>query len=178
MIRKCVLLLFPLIFVTCTSAQTKPQMLAEAAGANENSLPKGLGAALGRFDFNGPRGSAGTDFEFFRLVKLPGQDVHNPIHNRDGSVPISGSLVTINGTYYPFRKALLRTRPTGEYEEIEFVTKTVKGIFYRFKGKFLYRLAREKPGGPYSDLRGVITRNKKGKVTSSRSLPFAVFPEI
>jgi hypothetical protein len=177
--RKFVLaLLFPLFFLTYSSAQTKTETVTEADKGTETNLPKGLGGALGRFEFNGPKGSSGADFEFFRLMKIRGQDIHDPRHNRDGSVPISGSLVTIDGTYYPFRIAFLRTRPSGEYEEIEFVTSRVKGISYRFHGKFLEKIVQEKAGGPYSDLRGVITRNENGKLTSTKSLPFSAFPEL
>ena len=170
-------LLFTIIFLECATAQTKIQSLAETEG--ENYLPKSLGAALGRYDLNLSKDEiVGFDFEFFRLYALPGRNVARPIHDRDGRVRISGSLVTVDGTYYPFLSAFLKSRSTGEYEEIEFVTTRVKGISYHFKGKFSEKFIQEKPGRPYSDLRGIIIKTEKRKVTSSQDLPFTAMPDL
>ncbi|PYT00844.1 MAG: hypothetical protein DMF63_05940 [Acidobacteria bacterium] len=176
MTNAALVLLVALTATIYTSAQTRT--LTETETVAESFLPKELGAALGRYELNAPHGSENVDFEFFRLLKLPSQDVHHPKHSRDGSVPISGSLVTTDGTFYPFRTASLRTRATGEYEDIEFVTTMIHGVTYQFKGKFLEKIVQEKHGGPYTDLRGVITKNEKGKLTSSKSLPFSAFPEL
>ena len=162
-------LLCALGFLGLAGAQTK--------GQTENDLPKSLDAAFGRYELNLPKDQPpGLDFEFFRLYRLPQQA--SVALKRNGRVQISGSLVTKDGIYYPFLTAYFKTRATGEYEEVEFLTSRIKGVSYRFKGKFLDKITPEKRGGPQSDMRGIIIRDQRGKVTASKALPFTAYPEL
>jgi len=151
-----------------------------AHGQVETDLPEELGTALGIFKLNSQTTKiAGFEtFDFFQLKKFRGQNTTDPIINRDGTVSIDGQIQTKDGRTYKFRQGSIKRLPTGEYEEINFITQAVKGIRFEFKGRFLRTKILEKNGSGFSTIRGMFIKKINGKRMATGEFSFFEFATL
>lgn len=162
--------LIKIMFVVLTGIILTTNIISQT----ENDLPEELGTALGIYKINssGEKAKKVADFLHFNLKKFPGQDTDNPEIDNAGKVFVDGEVKTTNGTIFKFKKAFLKRRASGEYENIEFETVESNGLSYTFKGKFLEKEVQEEEGGNYTKIRGILTKYKNGKKLDSYELPF------
>ena len=103
------------------------------------------------------------EFKNFEIRELPDQDIDNPQADKNGRTIVDGALRTSKDDIYNFKKVFLRKRTNGEYQYFEFETMEVKGISYKFKGKFLEHIVQDVKKGDYTYIRGNLSKYKNGK---------------
>lgn len=151
------------------------------AQVREPDYPVSLGRALSFYmseDID--RLPAFKDFERIELKKLRGEDVHNPRRDGNNKVWIGGRVSTKHNSF-KFDKAfvrIIRVRDEEYYRDVEFTTREVNGISYRFVGAFTEKLAQDREHGPYIDLRGTLVKLKKGREVARALLSFYEAAEL
>jgi len=102
------------------------------------------------------------EFDSFYLERLPGQEQEIRV-NRQGDVPIGGSLHTKTADY-KFKAARLIKGKNG-YERLTFTTMGANGISYKFDGSYLEN--GRQVNGQYITLTGVLMKLKRGRRVAS-----------
>ncbi len=115
------------------------------------------------------------EFKSFYITEFSNQNIDNPEVNKAGKTFIDGEVETTDGAIFKFKKAFLKIRKSGEYEYFEFETREVKGVSYKFTGKFLEREIQEVKVGSYTKVRGILSKYKNRKNIFSAEIPFTEF---
>lgn len=152
----------------------------QAQEPKETDLTDNLVHYLGLYVFNLPNCSKPVMFEKIRWISIkefPNQDIDNPKTDAQGYTKITGYIETIDDERFKFRKATLKKNKAGNYEEFEFETKKINGIYYTFSGKFLDDEVQEKEGGSYTKMRGRLYKYRKGKLfaITDELVPFSEY---
>jgi hypothetical protein len=98
------------------------------------------------------------EFDSFRLKRLHGEEGEIKV-NRNGDVPIAGSMRTRKGKYN-FKSARL-IKGIDYYERLTFTTVTIRGVSYTFDGRF--QEYGDEVHGQFITLKGVLTKLKNGR---------------
>jgi hypothetical protein len=131
---------------------------------------------LGPFRIHGKQPGAFKEFCEFTLRRTSMNDetgavsiegwvqTGKPLDISSSTEQLSGLSRCQGGTRYPFDTALLKRNRSG-LDEVEFMTKAIDGIHYRFKGMFF-----EKPkrfDDMYVDLEGSLAKFENGRKVSA-----------
>lgn len=118
------------------------------------------------YHINGPTPSIFEEFSYFEVFENP--------TDKSGTgkfVRVRGAVHTRNGTKYRFSIARLERDEVG-ISKLTFKAINAEGTEYRFEGIFLDRPELLRSTGNYTDLRGTLTREKKGRIIAQQRLDF------
>jgi hypothetical protein len=133
------------------------------------------GVYLNEYRINGEKPKVFRDLGGFVLEAPPDQDPSELPKESNGNVLVSGKLILVSGRRFPFVSARLIHGKSGAFEELEFTTKAVHGVYFTFSGRFLSHPKQERLGGDYTVLRGILTKYKNGRRVGYADLPFYEF---
>jgi hypothetical protein len=133
------------------------------------------GTYLSPYEINGPKPAGFKDFKNFVLKEPRGKDPSELPMDAAGNVPLAGRITLTNGRHFRFTKATLIKGKSGAFEAVKFRTTRKDGVHFEFVGRFLEKPVQEKPGGDYTELRGILSKFNHNGLASKSYLSFSVF---
>jgi hypothetical protein len=148
-----------LLIAPLSKAQSRPN-------AGKHRVVDWAGGYFAPFVIVGDLPDGFKDFDTFIVEYLPNQEGNEQLlmPDKHGFIPTTGELITRNKIIYKFKNS--RLIENGRSIELSFVTESVEGVSYSFKGEYFYDAKEIRAGDKivgYVELEGVLTKFNDGR---------------